>query len=144
MIYLASPYTHADAGVMEWRADCAAAAADALLSAGIAVYSPITHWRRPPGVLPLTWDFWSSPSLAFLDRCDRLLVLQLPGWRESTGVSAEMRHAKENSMPVSFAEPTWIADMARKVGHADAALRLEKVAGRKMAEDHVLRIFDPA
>jgi hypothetical protein len=40
-----------------------------------------------------------------LQRCDELAVLKLPGWRESTGVTAEIAIAREFGLPVRFIEP---------------------------------------
>lgn len=38
--------------------------------------------------------------------CDELVVLLLPGWRESEGVQAEIDLALELDLPIRYLEPT--------------------------------------
>lgn len=57
MIYLASPYTHSDVHVREWRFREACRAAAALLRAGITVFSPIAHSHPIAAFgMPTSWD----------------------------------------------------------------------------------------
>jgi Domain of unknown function (DUF1937) len=44
------------------------------------------------------WDFWLEASLNELDTCDILVLV--PGWRNSTGVTGEIARAIERHMPV--------------------------------------------
>ncbi|MCK9567541.1 DUF1937 family protein [Candidatus Pacearchaeota archaeon] len=44
------------------------------------------------------WNFWLEASLKELDTCDILVLV--PGWRNSTGVSGEIVRAVERHMPV--------------------------------------------
>lgn len=106
MIYLASPYTHSNVHVREWRFREACRAAAALLRAGVTVFSPIAHSHPIAHFgMPTSWEFWSQVDREYLSRCDVLAVLTLPGWRESVGVQAEIRLARELGLPVVFVVP---------------------------------------
>jgi len=89
MIYLASPYKHADPLIQAERYAKACAARDFFLRQNIWVYSPIAH-NHSSIDLPRTWDFWSAFDFDMLGRCDGLYVLCLEGWVESEGVNAEI------------------------------------------------------
>lgn len=106
MIYLASPYSHPDAAVREERFDAACRATAALLRSGQPVFSPIahTHGLVAHG-LPTDWSWWEPFDREHLLRCDELAVLLLDGWRESVGVTAEIRIARELGKPVRYLAP---------------------------------------
>ncbi len=107
MIYLASPYTHSDVHVRDWRFREACRAAATLLRAGITVFSPIAHSHPIAQFgMPTNWEFWSQVDREYLARCDALAVLTLPGWRESVGVQAEIGFARELGLPVVFVTPS--------------------------------------
>ncbi|HXH21718.1 MAG TPA: DUF1937 family protein [Dehalococcoidia bacterium] len=103
MIYLASPYSHPDPAVRERRFRTACRLAAAFLRAGMLVFSPIAHSH--PLVefgLPTDWRFWERYDRAHLERCDEVVVLMMDGWKESAGVQAEVRIARELGKPVRF------------------------------------------
>jgi nucleoside 2-deoxyribosyltransferase len=103
VIYLASPYSHPDAGVREQRFRDACQAAAALLRAGHAVFSPIAHSH--PLVehgIPTGWSFWEGQDRKLLACCDEVVVLMLDGWDRSVGVREEIRIAREMGKPVRF------------------------------------------
>ena len=106
MIYLASPYSHADAAIREERFHAACVAAAQLMRAGNVVYSPIVH-SHPIALhgLPTDWRFWERHDREQLVRCDEVVVLTIDGWRESEGVQAEIRIAAEHGKPVRYLEP---------------------------------------
>lgn len=113
-IYLASPYSHPSPCVRinRWNAVCRAAGE--LMNAGTIVFSPIAH-SHPISVqcdLPLGWDFWSAFDRAYIEWCDALMVLQLPGWKESVGVRAEIEIARDVGKPVEFMEPAKTDEVA--------------------------------
>ena len=98
--YLACPY-RAHAALMEQRESIANKAAAALLADDYLVFSPLSH------SVPLDGDLrsydWLGLDLAILARCDGLIVLTVPGWRTSEGVTREIAAAEKAGMPVLYA-----------------------------------------
>lgn len=106
-VYLACPYSHPDRDVRVARFEAANKAASALMRQGMKVFSPISHTHpiAEAGELPLGWDFWNEYDRAFIERSCKVIVLRVDGWRESTGVNAEVAIADELHIPVEFADP---------------------------------------
>jgi hypothetical protein len=96
LTYLASPYTDNDPAVMKDRYIQVTKCAANLIQKGIRVYSPLTHSVPMVihGDLPDEWDFWSSHDKAFIEHCNQMFVLTLPGWTKSKGVQAEIDYAR--------------------------------------------------
>lgn len=102
--YLATPYTDYCQGRTAAFQHAAEAAA-ALLRRGLLVYSPIAHSHpiAEHGRLdPCDQHLWMALDLEMLDRCNSLLVVQMPGWNESAGVAAEIAHAEATEKPISY------------------------------------------
>lgn len=105
--YLACPYSHPDREMKEMRHHLVNRMALELHKRGRLVYSPLTH------NIPLihlsgksnNWDDWEAFDKAMLARCDELLVLKIPGWDISQGVTAEMEFAKELNIPIEIIDP---------------------------------------
>jgi len=107
MIYLASPYSHPDPLVRETRFNATCQATAKLIRTGHAVFSPIVHGH--PLVrfgLPMDWAFWGPHDNEHLQRCEEVLVLRLEGWRESTGIQAELALAAALGKRVGYVDPT--------------------------------------
>ena len=107
MIYLAVPYSGTPKE-QEWRFVCANHVAGAILNMGIDVFSPIsqTHPIAQQCGLEGTWERWSSYDEKVLARlCDGVYVLMLEGWKESTGVQAEIDIAVKLNKRVEFINP---------------------------------------
>jgi len=81
----------------------ASRAAAKLLDDGVAVFSPIAynHPMKDWG-LPTDWKFWERIDKAFIDSFGYLLILTLDGWKQSDGVSDEIKHANEHGYPVLY------------------------------------------
>lgn len=107
LIYLATPYSHADARVVEYRFIVACRVAGRLMGEGHLVFSPIAHTHpiAMEAKLPLGWDFWARYDQALLDRATEVWVLRMDGWDESRGIQAEVRYAQETDKPVRFIDP---------------------------------------
>lgn len=103
LIYLASPYSDHYEAVRERRFEAACKCAAAMMREGLLVFSPIaySHSVLQHG-LPFEWDFWEAYDRVILSKCDKLVVLMLPGWKESKGVTAEIKIAEELGIPVSY------------------------------------------
>lgn len=111
LYYLASPYSHPDPEMRTKRYEEVSDATVALLKQGIYAFSPITY-NHPMErhQLPTSWDFWEPYDIAFLERCDEMIVLMLDGWRESIGVNAEIEFAHRKGIAVSYLNPKYILE----------------------------------
>ena len=106
MIYLASPYTHPDPAVRQWRFEAACRVTAKLMRAGLIVFSPIAHSHPLTRYgLPGEWQFWQRYDRAHLEACSGLAVLMLEGWKESKGVQSEIAFARDLGKPVIFIAP---------------------------------------
>jgi hypothetical protein len=104
MIYLATPYSKYPYGKEQaFREACEKAWW--LMQDGKEVFCPIAHshsiesffWREGE-------DFWLKQDFAVLSKCDKVLVYMMPGWEESSGVTAEIAKAKELGIPIEYEE----------------------------------------
>jgi hypothetical protein len=105
LVYLASPYSHADPTVREARFQAVCAAAGRMMEAGQIVYSPIAHSHpisQTMNVSPVDHDFWLRQCFGVLEHSTKLVVLMLDGWGKSRGVAAEIVFAAERGIPVEF------------------------------------------
>ena len=99
-IYLASPYS-ANPELLHKQALKATAV---FIARGHIVYSPIVHCHPVHLVenMPKTFDFWKRHNFGILSKANKLWVLTLEGYDTSTGVAAEIAHAKECQIPVLY------------------------------------------
>jgi hypothetical protein len=104
LVYLASPYSHPDAGVREHRFREVNRVAVDLVRLGMQIYSPISHSHTmaTEGDLPKSWLFWRAHCYAILRACSRVIVLMQDGWEDSVGVQAEIAIAREKGLPVEY------------------------------------------
>lgn len=104
MIYLASPYNHADPAVRERRFLSACRAAAQWMREGLIVYSAIVH-NHPIAVhagLPTGWDFWEKYDQFFVRLATEMRVLMLPDWEDSVGIAAEMKIALASRTAITY------------------------------------------
>lgn len=101
IVYLAAPYTHPDPAVRQERWLEASRAAAWLMGVGHSVISPISM-GHPVGVMGAEgdWAAWQHTCLAMLDAANVLFVLDIDGWKDSTGVRAEACHALKSGKPI--------------------------------------------
>lgn len=59
-------------------------------------YSPIVHCHviAEKYSLPTSFEYWQAYNRCMIRRCDKLFVLDIPGWKESIGVKSEIQFAK--------------------------------------------------
>ena len=94
LVYLACPYTHPSIDLRIARFEASAQAAAYLIHQGMFIYSPITM-THPIDVAMATEnetmgsDYWCDFDEAFMRVCDEMIILTLPGWRESKGIARE-------------------------------------------------------
>lgn len=107
VIYLAGPYTSADAAGRKQRFDALTKAAASLIAEGNIVYSPITHTHPidllfVEGGIDLPSDFWCDFDETFMAVCSEMAILPLSGWESSSGVKRERAFFEARGLPVWF------------------------------------------
>lgn len=106
MLYLASPYTHSDPLIVKTRFLLAEQVTANLLERGYFIYSPIVHCHAlaEKYALPSDFTFWKQYNFDFIRRSDQFLILNIPGWEESKGVTAERDFARECGIEIGFVD----------------------------------------
>ncbi len=104
MIYIASPYSHTDKEVVEYRVKTVAQYSAKLLINKQPSISPITVGTTilKYSDLPSDFAFWKQFSLDLLSVCTEIHVLTLDGWEESIGVHAEIKYAEEHNITITY------------------------------------------
>ena len=97
LVYLASPYSHEDEAVQVRRYREAKDVTAALWQAGYTVISPIlyTHDLSVSYGISGGYEEWQRLDEKLIRAADVVLVLMLDGWRESKGIQAELKLARE-------------------------------------------------
>ena len=109
MIYLASPYSHPDPLVRGLRFKEVSRIAGNLAAKGQLLICPIAM-NHPMHIyadveMPSDWAFWKRFDTELILRCDEVWVTMLDGWKDSVGVKAEMKLARELNIPIRYVEP---------------------------------------
>lgn len=106
LVYVASPYTHIDPAEVERRYREISRVCAKLVASGVMAISPVTygHTLLEHYTMPGDWDFWMNFCISLLSKCDKLMVVKMPGWETSRGVTAEIKFAQENGIEVEFIE----------------------------------------
>jgi len=106
LMYLASPLTHADPLVRFSRQYQARRHTKWLIKKGVNVFSPIAY-TAAIGLndLPFDWNYWGRMCLEQVAAAQAVLVLMIPGWDTSVGVTAEIAHARKLRKPVWYLQP---------------------------------------
>jgi hypothetical protein len=107
IIYLASPYSHADKTIQEENFRKISKVAADFTSKGFIVISPITYGHtlvtfKPE--MPTTWEFWENFCLSILAKCDKMIVVKMEGWDLSRGVKGEIDYATKHNIPIDYIE----------------------------------------
>lgn len=110
LIYLASPYSHPDKQMMDYREEVVTAVAAALTEQyGYSMFLPITQSaamaRHNPN-LDGAFESWKDIDLYTIkEKADEVWVVLLDGWRESKGVTSEINCAEMWGITVRFFDP---------------------------------------
>jgi len=102
--YLALPYTHTDPAIMDYRASISDKVAAKLAVEGRIIFAPISSWHEIAKKynLPTGYTYWLKLDEEFLKNCKKLLVITLPGWEISPGVTAEIGFANKYNIPIEY------------------------------------------
>lgn len=107
-VYLSIPYSHDSDEIMERRYKTVSRIAWKLMNYGFTVFSPITHSHPMENVVGERkgHNFWMNQDLPYLREFAGLVVLvKAEGWRESSGVTAELELAQEQDLPIEAVDP---------------------------------------
>lgn len=111
-VYLTSPFTHSSKKIMNGREKAVAIAAARLtkrFNGSLAIIQPIVQSYRMnqvcPGLFGASFEAWQEIDFEFILGCHELWVLKLKGWKDSTGVRAEIAYAKQNGLLVQYLTP---------------------------------------
>lgn len=102
--YLATPYTKYPLGLEQAYKD-ACAVAGFLLKHGWNVFCPIAHSHpiaEHGNVGHCDHDFWMRVDRPMMDHACGLMVCEMPGWRESTGVNIEIATFTAAGKPIWY------------------------------------------
>ena len=107
MEYLAIPYSDDSEEVMAFRTEVSDFIFSELSKEGRVIYAPISscHHIAIRHGLPRNYEFWEKMCEAFVGASKRIIVICLPGWKESTGVTAELKLAKELGLEIEYLDP---------------------------------------
>jgi hypothetical protein len=110
-IYLASPYSSTNPGLVQFRYTETERVTAELLMYGIPVYSPIVHCHHLATAhgIPTDAEFWYRYNMRMLSPAKKLLVLKLDGWEKSIGIRGEMDYARTHGKPIMYIAPHEVA-----------------------------------
>ena len=105
--YLATPYSKYPTGIEEaFRVACRATGK--LILAGVPVYSPIAHTHPIAiygGIDPFDYGIWIPADAPMMRAAHGLIVLKLPTWEISYGISEEIKEFSEAGKPIEYLDP---------------------------------------
>lgn len=104
LYYIATPYSKYFNG-LDAAYVCACRLCAGLINRGLSIYSPIvaTHGIAiHGGIDPLDHSIWLDFDLRMMRAADVLIVAQMQGWRESFGVSQEIKFFKNADKPILY------------------------------------------
>lgn len=118
MIYLAGPYSHENPTVRHMRFCKLTALAGLLMLDGKLVYSPITHSHHMSTYIGhrTDFEFWERMDLHMLGLSKFMYVFKMDGWKESTGVAAEIKFATREGIPVVYVGDMTLTEIKTKIG----------------------------
>jgi len=108
MEYLGLPYSDDNEEVENYRAAVSDYIFAELSKQGRVIYAPISscHSIAKKYGLPTNFEFWEKMCFAFVGASCKLIVIMLPGWENSKGLTAEIKLAKELNIEIELLDPT--------------------------------------
>jgi hypothetical protein len=102
LYYLATPYSHPSPRIKKRRYNIANKVAASMIKDGYLLITPIASSAALAKAGDLAGEFWqwAKLDLELVSRSDGVIVLDMPGWRESVGVAAEVMRATSLGIPV--------------------------------------------
>ncbi len=111
-IYLAAPYKSDYKDIREKRMREVNRIAGTLIRNGNIVFSPLSHGDTicKQVSMKTDWNTWAKQNEAFIAVSKKLVILALPGWRESIGVREEMNLAEKYKIPIEIIPATFLPE----------------------------------
>ena len=119
--YLGLPYTDENPLLKDWRALVSDKIAADLTKQGRIIFAPISAWHHiaKKYELPGTFEYWLELDEEFIKISKKLLIIMLPGWKESKGVGGEIKLAHKYNIPIGYIDPKpYIKQMEKESGNA--------------------------
>lgn len=109
MYYLAGPYTSEHSSTVTHRRLDHLHAEYWLMTHGIDVIAPINSSGSLEQIwdLPIQYEFWQRRDRKSIRYSDGVIVIMMPGWEESVGVTDEIQYAKSKDKPVYYIKPEY-------------------------------------
>ncbi|MDX7951374.1 DUF1937 family protein [Lichenihabitans sp. Uapishka_5] len=106
-VFLACPYGHPDGAVVEERFELSNAVAAKIARAGGVVFSQVSMSHpinRHLGDLDKAGisALWAPIDQSFMQSMEELIVIDAPGWKDSSGVAREIRFFEDRGRRVSL------------------------------------------
>lgn len=106
-IFLACPYGHDDAAVVEGRFDLANGVAAKIVQAGATVFSQVSMSHPINKALSgldrqAVGRLWAPIDEHFMDVMEELIVVDAPGWREISGIKREIAYFESRGRKISL------------------------------------------
>jgi len=113
MIYLASPYSHAEERVRVRRYLYTREFVYRQLAKGVPLVSPIVYCHQFARDFDAPTDAvsWLPLNAALIEAAKGLWVLKLDGWEDSVGVKMEIEKADLLGLPITYKEPLLYAEI---------------------------------
>ena len=109
LIYLASPHNSKASITRERRYKAVVKVTAILMKDGYFIYSPIVHSHEVSKEIgkeyALHYDFWKTYDHYMISLCDIFVVLMIPGWDISVGVSDEINYSNEIHKRILYLDP---------------------------------------
>lgn len=108
LIYLAAPYSSNHKLIIKQRVLAINHAAGHLFHRGLLVFSPISHCHPIfdcHNQIESDHIFWAEYNERMISVCDEFIILTLPGWESSLGVTKELGIAKGLNKQISYMNP---------------------------------------
>lgn len=106
-IFLACPYSHADSVVVEHRFQLCNSVAAKIARSGSVVFSQVSM-SHPINAYLADLDragigkLWAPIDAVFMDVMTEIIVIDEPGWKESSGVQREIEIFKNRGLPANL------------------------------------------
>lgn len=105
--FLACPYGHPDPKTVEMRFDTCNEVSAKIIVAGHAVFSQVSM-SHPINAVFNSWErtdiseLWAPVDEMFMSAMDELIVVDIEGWKQSSGVAREIKFFEDRGRPVHY------------------------------------------